>query len=92
MKLNLYSIYDRKMNIYLAPFPARNDVDAVRNVQASVSDPQMKQTPVGQNPQDFDLTMIGIFDDESGQIERSHTLTVANIGDLAKIAASTVFS
>lgn len=92
MKLNLYSIFDRKMNIYLAPFPSRNDVDAVRNVQSGFNSPQMRETPIFQNPEDFDLCLIGSFDDESGQIERVHALTVSNVGDLAKIAASTVAS
>lgn len=92
MKLKLYSIFDRKMNIYLAPFPARNDVDAVRNVQAGFNTPQMRETPIGQNPQDFDLVSIGEFDDDTGEITRSHALTVANVGDLAKIATSTVAS
>jgi hypothetical protein len=88
VKLNLYSIYDRKMNVYLAPFPARGDVDATRNVSASMGDASMKQTPVGLHPEDFDLCKIGTFDDDSGEIERCHPLVLGNIRDIA--ASSTV--
>ena len=68
MKFNLYSIYDRKMGIYLSPFPGRGHVDATRSIVSGM--PQMKDTPVGQNPQDFDLTFIGCFNDDNGEISR----------------------
>lgn len=82
MKLNLYSIYDRKMNLYLAPFPARGDVDAIRNVSQSLRAPDVNQTPIGQSPADFDLVKIGEFDDDIGTISGSHPLTLANIATL----------
>lgn len=79
MKLNLYSIYDRKMNIYLTPFPARGDVDAKRQVSASFSDQGIASTPAGQHPEDFDLVKIGDFDDESGAISSAHPIVLANL-------------
>ncbi len=88
MKLNLYSIYDRKMNVYLTPFPARGDVDATRQITASFADPNMAATPAGQHPQDFDLVKIGDFDDESGAIMSSHPLVLSNLEQLK--AAGTV--
>lgn len=88
MKLNLYSIYDRKMNIYLTPFPARGDVDAVRQVSASFADPNMANTPAGQHPADFDLVKIGTFDDESGDITNMHPLVMSNLEALKAAAAA----
>jgi len=88
MKLNLYSIFDRKMNVYLTPFPARNDVEAVRNVSSGMADASMKQTPVGTHPEDFDLVKIGHFDDESGDISKEIPLILGNVRDIS--ATSTV--
>lgn len=67
MKLILFALYDVKTGVYLSPFPARNHVDAVRNLKDGFRNPQMRETPVGQNPQDFDLYKLGYFDDESGE-------------------------
>lgn len=90
MKLRLYSMFDRKMGVYLTPFPARGDVDAVRNVKTSSLHPDMKNTPVGEHPADFDLVYIGDFDDESGDISRVPPLTIGNVAQIC--APSTVSS
>lgn len=66
MKIRLYSILDAKMGIFLAPFCARNDVDASRQISAALADPQMAATPMAQNPADFSLTCVGEFDDDTG--------------------------
>ena len=88
MNLNLYSIYDRKMNVYLTPFPARGDVDAKRQVSASFADAGIKSTPAGQNPEDFDLVKLGTFDDETGVIARAEVpLVLANLEYLRNLSA-----
>lgn len=88
MKLKLFSIYDVKSGVYLAPFPARGDVDAVRNVKDGLRNPQMRETPIGQNPKDFELHELAMFDDESGEITKSpRPVLVVRIGDLAAFAA-----
>jgi len=87
MNLNLYSIYDRKMNIYLTPFPSRGDVDAKRQVVSSFGDASMRATPAYQNPQDFDLVKIGAFDDESGRITPAeHPLVIAGLESLKAVS------
>lgn len=68
MKFNLYSLHDRTGAVYLAPFVARSDIDAARNIRASKADPQLQSTPVGQNPSDFFLARVGSFDDDTGII------------------------
>lgn len=88
MKVKLFSIFDVKSGVYLAPFPARGDVDAVRNVKDGLRNPQMRDTPIGQNPEDFELYELAIFDDESGEIIKSpRPVLVVKIGHLAALAA-----
>lgn len=69
MRLHLYSIRDRKASVYLAPFVSRSETDALRQISASLRDSQIADTPIGQHPEDFTLTRVGSFDDETGQIE-----------------------
>jgi len=93
MKLRLFAIYDRKMNIYLTPFPARGEVDAIRNIQGSFASNEIKQTPIGTNPADFDLIEVGYFDDETGEIGKSMPIIVGNIKTIVDISTpSTVLS
>lgn len=68
MRVKLFSIFDTKSRVFLAPFVARSTVDAQRQIAASFKDPQMRETPVGQNPEDFELYTVGDFDDETGVI------------------------
>ncbi|QXP44337.1 MAG: nonstructural protein [Arizlama microvirus] len=75
MKLNLYSVHDRMMGVYLAPFVARNDVEAVRQLKAAFEDPQMSKTPMVSNPEHFNLVQVGEFNDESGGLnDRDHAV------------------
>lgn len=92
MKLRLFSIFDRKMNVFLTPFPARGEVDACRQISASFSDASMKQTPVGQNPQDFDLIEVGVFDDESGDITKVMPLVIGNVAHIAGVSGTSTVS
>lgn len=94
MKVKLFSIFDLKSRVYLAPFVARSLVDAQRQIAASFRDPQMMQTPVGQNPEDFELHSVGDFDDETGDVSPSTTGFVCSLSTLrADISApSTVAS
>ena len=88
MMLRLFSIYDRKMCVYLTPFPARGEVDATRQISASFSNPQMRETPVVSHPEDFDLVHVGLFDDESGEIERVKPALVTNLAPLARVSSA----
>lgn len=68
MHFKLYSLHDMKMGIYLSPFVARNDVEATRQLSGSMSDPQMKASPMVLAPNDFSLVCVGAFDDEAGAL------------------------
>lgn len=83
MKLKMYSIYDRAVCVYLTPFPARGDIDALRQIKASFKDPSMADTPVIKNPSDFTLVRLGEFDDETGVLTpQRDAFTVASVFDL----------
>ena len=93
MKLRLFSIKDRLMGVFLTPFPARADVEAIRQVQASFADPAMRQTPVVTSPQDYDLFYLGEFDDETGSLSSFTPVLLKNLRDLASSdAQGTVLS
>lgn len=84
MKLKLYSLFDREMNVYLQPFSARADVDALRQVRNSLSDPQLAKSPMVTNPSDYLLVCVAFFDDETGIVDRVATSpdVVSNLKDL----------
>ena len=64
MKYNMYSICD-KATSFIYPFPGRSDQEAIRQFAV-----EMNNTPIGRdNPGDFDLYRVGIFDDQTGRIE-----------------------
>lgn len=91
--LRMFSVFDRKMKIFLTPFPARSEVDACRQIKSSFDNPDIRSTPVGQHPDDFDLVEVGSFDDESGEIISDRSVTViANIGRLVEKSTSSTVS
>lgn len=68
MRLHLYSIYDRLMGVYLAPFVARGDVEALRQIRNTLTDSRTSATPLVTNPGDYDLYYMSSFDDETGEV------------------------
>ena len=90
MKVVLFSIRDTKAGCYLSPFVSRSQVDALRQITASLRNPDVLQTPLGQHPADFELFSVGYFDDESGHISACEPAFVSTIAALA--ASGTVSS
>lgn len=76
MRFQLFSVFDAKARVYLAPFVARSAVDAKRQLEAAKADSSFMQTPVGQHPEDFELYQVGTFDDETGELEAHHGFVV----------------
>nr|QJB19633.1 MAG: nonstructural protein [Microvirus sp.] len=66
MKLNVYSAYDAKSELFMSPFMAVNDGTAVRLFGGVVRD---SNTLVGQYPDDFQLFHLATFDDKTGAYE-----------------------
>lgn len=66
MKYKIYTVYDSKVEAYLQPFFLRANGEALRAFVELAND---KSKSVGQNPEDFTLFEIGVYDDTSAQFE-----------------------
>jgi len=82
MRLKIYSLKDRLMNVFLSPFISRGHVDATRQITQSLRDPQLQSTPFVQNAKDYDLFYIGEFDDETAILAATTPELLKNVGDL----------
>jgi len=63
MKQKAFSVRDSKAEIYHLPFFSNTTADAERSFSATVNN---SQTTIHQFPEDFDLWMIGEYDQELG--------------------------
>lgn len=63
--MKIYSIFDKKVGSYGPVMSFQNEVDAKRYFGACVVN---SDTIVGMYPEDYVLTYVGEFDDESGCI------------------------
>jgi len=88
MRFLLFSIRDTKANCFLAPFVARSEIDAMRQISSSLREPQMRETPIFTHPQDFDLHAVAIFEDESGVVTSMVPVLITPISAL--VPTSTV--
>lgn len=65
MKLNLYSVYDAKVEAYAVPFFCRSDGEAIRLFAFSCQD---ESTRLSQAPEDYVLFFLGEFEDQNGDV------------------------
>lgn len=65
MKTLVFTIQDKKSAAHLPPFYCVNRDVALRHFKNAAND---KQTEIGRNPEDFNLYLIGEFDDNTGVI------------------------
>lgn len=77
MKLNVYSIFDSKVQAFLPPFYMRTDGEARRATVSASMDPSQN---FHVHAADYTLFCLGEFDDESGQI--TMLTAMRNIGNL----------
>lgn len=83
MKLNVYVLFDSKVQAYMQPFYMRADGEAVRAVLQASRDPNVN---FHQYPADFTLFRIGEYDDGSG---RHKTLDAfENLGNLLTLRSA----
>lgn len=74
MNTNLYSIRDTKLNSYDMPWSSQND-DTAKRLMARM----LKHIPLmEENPQDFDLYLIGHYDDTNAQIKTCSVQFIAS--------------
>lgn len=66
MKLYIFSIRDTATNIFNAPFYSRAPGAAIRDFAHTVN---TKDTAANSNPGDFELYMLGLYNDEDGTFD-----------------------
>ena len=74
MILKVFSVFDSKLQVFNTPFFSRSVADATRSFSDLVRD---SRTTVGQHPEDFFLYEIGLYSDETGEIDGSTPTQVA---------------
>lgn len=85
--MNIYSVYDNKSETYANPLFFVNDEVAVRAFYASCN---MQDTMLSMFPEDFELKLIGQFDERSGKLlpfstaDNPEWLTVAKATDFVE--------
>lgn len=65
MKLKIYSIRDKKAEVYFTPMFLSNDAVAIRMLRGELMSPTSN---IAAFPEDYSLHKVGIFDDETGII------------------------
>lgn len=81
MIVRLYSLYDKRTQLFSSPFAAVNDDTAVRMVYGLLND---RSTTVAQYPEDYDMWRLGMFDDASGLVSDRDTEKLGNIAFFKK--------
>lgn len=83
MKVEIYSIYDEKVDSYSQPFFCVHKQHAIRIFSNLVND---KSSNINTYPEDFALYFLGSFDDATGLFdnERLSTDIVVQAKDLLK--------
>lgn len=79
----IYSIYDDKMQAYMAPFTAPNDAVAIRHFKTTaVGQPGM----IAMNPEDYTLWRVGHWTASCALVEAAETIScIARAHELAAI-------
>lgn len=65
MTLKIVAAFDKKTALYDRPFMVRHLGEALREWEIVCKD---KNTKFGRNPEDWDIYVLGEFDDESGEL------------------------
>lgn len=66
MKVNMYSVFDRKANMFNHPFFAAHDVLASRTVYMRE---KVDSSSLSEFPDDFMLVKVGSFDPVTGDVD-----------------------
>lgn len=66
MKLNVFSAYDEKAQVFLQPMFLVHQQEAVRSFKDEVAKPN---SMLGRHPEDFKLYKLGSYNDSTGKLE-----------------------
>ena len=81
MVSRFYTLYDIKTEMFLPPFTAHNDNDAMRQMSMLLKKPTIYQ----QYPEDYNLYSIGSFDDSKGLVKESPLRIVCGLLKLSTL-------
>lgn len=62
----LFSVFDKKLESYTAPFAAPNKAVVIREIQNNLHN--HRDTPYATNPEDYAVYIVGTFDESNGVI------------------------
>lgn len=62
----VYSVYDKKAEMFFSPMTFHNDAHACREMRRVYGDPK---SSLNQYPEDYDLFLVGSWDDGSAALE-----------------------
>jgi len=79
--IHIFAVYDKKVEVFLAPFFAKHMVEAIRSITQVAKD---QKTSIGLYPNDYSLHQIGSFNEETGEIDanKSPKTGIAEISSL----------
>lgn len=75
MKKGIYSIFDKKSDVFANPMFFLKDGEATRTFSDITNDPK---TTIYSHPEDYSLYMIGTFNDNSGEIVKNNPKHIVN--------------
>lgn len=73
MKTNLYAIYDTAAGIYMKPWQALTDDQAMREFSDIVA---MPDSAIGKHPEDYSLSKVGNYNDGNAHIDNYENITL----------------
>lgn len=76
MTYSLYAFYDLKAKVYRAVFPSVSEPQALRIARTLAAD---KESDFGKWPEDFVVTKLGTWDDESGEFANQQPQRIAGL-------------
>lgn len=86
MLLKLYSIWDKKVQVFSAPFAFHNDEHAKRSLTMEL---RKSNVPMAEFPEDYQLYFLSDFSDhDAGFKAATPPLLVCEVSELAGVEAS----
>lgn len=81
MEMRIFSIFDKKTNVYGRPFFAVNNGSAIRSISDEMERPE---SALGRHPSDYCICSLGSYDDLSGSIDPENVVVVMECSQLVK--------
>lgn len=77
----MYALFDKKAKAYLTPFFSENSATAMRTL---VGPANSRESFLGVYPDDYDVYILGDFDEQSGKVNGINPEYVFRIADLVR--------